>query len=159
MRKFVFTILGCVALLAASVNGAKAQNYKNAIGGRFGSANGVTFKTTLGGNKMLDAILNFRSRDDYSYFRLTGLYEINNEINGLNGLFWYYGVGASLGSVKYKPTNHSDLYASIDGVIGLDYKIEELPINLSLDWKPALELTPDTGFDAAGLGLSIRFTF
>jgi hypothetical protein len=159
MKKF-FTIL-CLTFIATAAfySSSYAQNYKNAIGGRFGAANGVTFKTSVGTDKMLDIIANFRSTHDYNYFRLTGLYEIYNPIADAPGLGWYYGFGGSLGSVKYKPTSSSDLYLSVDGVLGLDYKFKDAPINLSLDWKPALELAPDTGFDASGLGLSIRFTF
>jgi hypothetical protein len=159
--KKIFTILTLIVITSlAMYSTSKAQNYRNAIGGRFGTANGVTFKTTLGGNKMLDIIANFRSHNDVNYFRLTGLYEINNPIAGAPGLGWYYGIGGTIGSVKYKHyDNSNDLYLSLDGVLGLDYKVPSAPLNLSLDWKPAIELAPDTEFDGAGLGLSIRFTF
>jgi len=161
--KKVFTIL-CLTMIAtlAIQFSSKAQGYDNAIGGRFGAANGVTFKTTLGENKMLDIIANFRSNNGYKYFRVTGLYEIYNPINDAPGLNWYYGIGGSIGSVKYKYgpyESSSDLYLSVDGVLGLDYKFADAPINLSLDWKPAIQLTPDTDFDASGVGLSLRFTF
>ena len=158
--KKVFTIL-CLAFIAtlAIHSTSKAQGYDNAIGGRFGAANGITFKTTLGENKMLDLIANFRSNNNYNYFRITGLYEVYNKINDVQGLNWYYGIGGSIGSVKYKPYNSSDLYLSVDGVLGLDYKFVDAPINLSLDWKPAIQLTPDTEFDGSGVGLSLRFTF
>ncbi|WP_432711689.1 hypothetical protein [Pedobacter sp.] len=159
MKKF-FTILSLIVLTTlAMYNTSNAQNYKNAIGGRFGTANGVTFKTSLGGNKMIDIIANFRSHNDNDYFRLTGLYEIYNPIAGAQGLTWYYGIGGTIGSVNYKRYDNSDLYLSLDGVLGLDYKIPTAPINFSLDWKPAIELAPDTQFDGAGLGLSVRFTF
>jgi len=158
--KKVFTIL-CLTVIAmfAIQSSSKAQSYKNAIGGRFGASNGVTFKTSLGENKMLDIIANFRSNNNYNYFRVTALYEVYQPISGARGLNWYYGGGASLGSVKYKPYNSSDLYLSVDGVLGLDYKFADAPINLSLDWKPAIQLAPDTNFDASGVGLSLRFTF
>jgi hypothetical protein len=158
--KKVFTIL-CLIFIAtlAITSSSKAQGYDNAIGGRFGAANGITFKTTLGENKMIDLIANFRSNNNYNYFRITGLYEVYNKINDVQGLNWYYGIGGSIGSVKYKPYNSSDLYLSVDGVLGLDYKFVDAPINLSLDWKPAIQLTPDTEFDGSGVGLSLRFTF
>lgn len=158
--KKVFTIL-CLTVIAtlAIQFSSKAQGYDNAIGGRFGAANGITFKTTLGDNKMVDIIANFRSNNTYNYFRVTGLYEIYTPINDVAGLNYYYGIGGSIGSVKYKPYNSSDLYLSVDGVLGLDYKFADAPINLSLDWKPAIQLTPDTNFDASGVGLSLRFTF
>jgi hypothetical protein len=160
--KKVFTIL-CLAFIAtlAIHSSSKAQGYDNAIGGRFGAANGITFKTTLGDNKMIDLIANYRSNNNYKYFRITGLYEVYLPIPEAKGLNWYYGGGASIGSVKYEygPYNSSDLYLSLDGVLGLDYKFADAPINLSLDWKPAIQLAPDTDFDASGLGLSLRFTF
>ena len=159
MRK-VFTIL-CLTMIAtvAIQFSSKAQGYDNAIGGRFGAANGITFKTTLGENKMLDLIANFRSNNNYKYFRVTGLYEVYLPIPEARGLNWYYGGGASIGSVTRKWDVSSDLYLSLDGVLGLDYKFADAPINLSLDWKPAIQLTPDTDFDASGVGLSLRFTF
>lgn len=159
MKKFFtilcFTVIATIAMHAS----AQAQSYKNAIGGRFGAANGVTFKTSLGDNKMLDLIANFRSHDNYNYFRVTALYEVYMPIANAPGLNWYYGGGGSIGTAKYKPTHSSDLYLAADGVLGLDYKFANAPLNLSLDWKPAIQLAPDTNFDASGVGLSFRFTF
>ena len=161
MKKF-FTILCLTALTTIAIQTtSKAQSYEHAIGGRFGAANGITFKTGLAENAMLDLILNFRSNNNYKYFRLTGLYEIYNPISGAPGLNWYYGAGASIGSVKFDdgPRSNSDLYLSADGVLGLDYKFADAPVNLSLDWKPAIQLTPNTDFDGSGVALSIRYTF
>jgi len=162
--KRVFTIF-CFAFFAmlAISTASKAQGYDNAIGGRFGAANGVTFKTTLGGNKMIDIIANFRSHDFVNYFRVTGLYEVYKPIADAGGLNYYYGAGGTIGSVSYKRNFYGDrdgdIYLSVDGVLGLDYKFDGAPINLSLDWKPAIQLTPETNFDASGVGLSLRFTF
>jgi hypothetical protein len=159
MKKLItimcLTVIATIGIYSAS----NAQGYRNAIGGRFGTANGITFKTTLGGNKMLDLIANFRSNDGYDYFRVTGLYEIYNPIQGAQGLNYYYGLGGSVGSRTRKWDDKNQAYLAIDGVLGLDYKFAEVPLNLSLDWKPAIELAPGTEFDSSGLGLSIRFTF
>jgi hypothetical protein len=159
MKKLItimcLTVIATIGIYSTS----NAQGYRNAIGGRFGTANGITFKTTLGGNKMLDLIANFRSNDGYDYFRVTGLYEIYNPIQGAQGLNYYYGLGGSVGSRTRKWDDKNQAYLAIDGVLGLDYKFAEAPLNLSLDWKPAIELAPGTEFDSSGLGLSIRFTF
>ncbi len=146
-------------------SGVKAQaidgyEYRHAIGGRFGIANGITFKTFLNEQDAIDAILNFRSNSRYSTFKLVGLYEIHNPINGAPGLRWYYGGGAGIGSYRNKETDNSGAVFSVDGVLGLDYKIDGAPINLSLDWKPEIRFAPDnTGVDFGGFGLSIRFAF
>ncbi|WP_423148939.1 hypothetical protein [Rubrolithibacter danxiaensis] len=158
MKKLTFAFFAVFLLISTSLE-LKAQTYKYALGGRLGAANGITFKTFTSDNAALDFILNFQSKKDYSYFRFTGLYEIHNPINNAPGLRWYYGGGGTLGSVEYKPTNESDFLVSVDGVLGLDYKFDGAPINLALDWKPAIEVTPNTEFDANGIGLSIRFTF
>ena len=158
MRKSLLFCL-TVGLILFAQTETKAQDYKNAIGGRFGVANGVTFKTFLNEINALDFILNFRSSRTSSAFRLTGLYEIHAPITNATGLKWYYGVGGSIGSLKDKATDKNDFAVSLDGVLGLDYKFTDAPINISLDWKPAINIAPETEFDAEGLGLSVRFTF
>jgi hypothetical protein len=158
MKKLIFTFIASAALFTMNMTSAKAQDYKNAIGGRFGSANGITFKTGLSKGAMLELIGNFRSTKGIDYFRITGLYEVYNPINGAAGLNWYYGGGATIGSVKVQGYE-GDVYLGANGVLGLDYKFNGVPINLSLDWIPTLQLTPDTDFYSGDVGLGIRFTF
>ncbi|WP_293790149.1 hypothetical protein [uncultured Pedobacter sp.] len=156
--KKLFTILCCTAMFALATTSLKAQSYKNALGGRFGNYNGVSFKTGLNKNAMLELIGNFRSNRGVSWVQLTGLYEVYNPIGGAPGLNWYYGGGASIGSVKVKGFD-GDVYLGANGVLGLDYKFKGAPINLSLDWIPTLRITPDTDFYGGDIGLGVRFTF
>ena len=137
MRKLLFSLIAVATLLTAGINDAKAQAYKNA---------------------MLELIGNFRSNKGYDYIRLTGLYEVYNPINGAAGLSWYYGGGATIGSIKAKGFD-GDVYLGANGVLGLDYKFNGAPINLSLDWIPTLQLTPSTNFYSGDVGLGVRFTF
>jgi hypothetical protein len=44
-------------------------------------------------------------------------------------------------------------------VLGLDYKFANIPLNLSLDWKPELNLVSDINFEPAAVGFTARFTF
>src|SRR5437868_6163704 len=130
MKKIFFLFMTAGIILLTQTE-TKAQDYKNAIGGRFGASNGITFKTFIADNKGLDFILNFRNTKTYSRFSFTGLYEVYAPLNLFpesDGLKWYYGGGGSIGSYKYKPTNSSDLAVSVDGVIGLDYKFKDAPI-------------------------------
>ena len=159
MKKTILPFLIAGFMLVSGLT-ANAQ-YKSAFGVRLGDSYGVTFKTFLQSDRALDFILNVRNHNDIGYFRLTGLYEVHNPINGAPGLRWYYGGGGTIGSLHYKnfKDRENDLYLSADGVLGLDYKLEGAPLNFSLDWKPALVLTPDTDFDAQGVGLSVRITF
>ena len=161
MKKLIFTFLVGIAITMATSN-ANAQSYKNAIGGRFGNANGVSFKTGLSKGAMLELIGNVRGNDNYSYANLTALYEIYKPIGGAPGLNWFYGAGASIGSVKYKKFKNDDdsnIFLGLNGVLGLDYKFKGAPINLSLDWIPTFQLTPNSGFYGGDIGLGVRFTF
>ena len=47
----------------------------------------------------------------------------------------------------------------IDGILGMEYNIQEIPFNISLDWKPAFNLIGYTGFWGDEIALSIRFIF
>ncbi|WP_316817835.1 hypothetical protein [Pedobacter nyackensis] len=158
MKKLLFTLIAVTALFTMSATNANAQDYKNAIGGRFGAANGVSFKTQLNKGAMLELIGNFRSNHGATYAKITALYEVYNPIGGAEGLNWFYGGGGSVGSYKVKGFD-GDVYLAANGILGLDYKFNGAPINLSLDWMPALELTPDTGFWGGDIGLGVRFTF
>jgi hypothetical protein len=157
MRKILLLSLTAGFLLLAKTD-VTAQTYENSIGVRLGPYNGINYKTFLNSNKALDLNLSFRNNDDLNRFFFTALYEVHNPIEGAPGLLWYYGGGASIGSYKRKDFE-GDLFLSADGVIGLDYKIEGAPINLALDWRPRLEVTPNSNLRSGDLGLAIRFTF
>lgn len=159
IKRLLFSVTAVAALFTMSINNANAQDYKHAIGGRFGNANGVSFKTALNKGAMLELIGNFRSNSGVTYMNLTGLYEVYNPIKGVEGFNWFYGGGATVGAYKIKHGGGSDIYLSANGVLGLDYKIKNAPINLSLDWIPALQITPDTEFWGGDIGLGVRFTF
>lgn len=166
-QKLTLLLLLTIGFVGLSQQKANAQalgtSYQNAIGGRFGVANGITFKHFMNDRNALDFILNFRAKKNhYSSFRLVGLYEIHAPIANAAGLRWYYGVGGGIGSYTYKDDGRrhdSDVYLSVDGVLGLDYKFNNAPINIALDWKPSFDITPDQGLDFEGVGLSIRFAF
>ena len=162
-----WTLFIAVILLGVgSYHSASAQettdyttDYTKAIGGRFGVANGITYKHFLNESHAIDGIVNFQGNRSFTIFKLLGLYEIHQPINFVNvdGLRWYYGFGGGLGYYNYKDIDSDGMAWSFDGAIGVDYKIPEAPINLSLDWKPTMELTPESGVRFDGIGLSIRF--
>ena len=73
------------------------------------------------------------------------------------------GGGGYLGFVKsWNPTKNkteTDVNVGAQGVVGLDYKFINLPLNLSIDWKPELNLVSDINFEPAAVGFTARFTF
>ncbi len=158
MKQLIIALFTTILFLSVGTE-TKAQSYKNAIGVRLGACNGLTFKTWLAESRAVDLSLNYIYGSEYSTYCLTGLYEVHMNTNILPHLLWYYGGGGSLGSKRHKNVDNGKLFISIDGVIGLDYKFEKEPINLSLDWKPAVQFAPLALFDGGGLNLSIRYTF
>lgn len=132
----------------------KAQDestYKNAIGVRLGSSipaikSGITYKHFIG-NNALEGILSFGDG-----VGICGLYEIHKPLATEN-LQWLIGFGG------YVAFNNSGSNVGAAGIIGLDYKFANIPLNLTVDWKPELNIITKVGFEASGVGFSARFTF
>jgi hypothetical protein len=73
------------------------------------------------------------------------------------------GAGAHIGfwNGRYNPwwdeKVESHAVFGIDGQIGLEYTFNEIPLNLSVDWKPAINLVGSSNFWGDEFGLSIRY--
>ncbi|MEO6914293.1 MAG: hypothetical protein ABI151_00440 [Chitinophagaceae bacterium] len=149
MKKYLFVLAIICAI--SSVETLSAQDYKMAIGLRLSNSsptlnNSVTGKYFLNPESAIEGILSFGSR-----FALGALYEKHKGIN-VPGLRYFYGVGAYVG------IDGGRGYVGPTGILGLDYKFEGLPLNLSLDWKPELDIIPRIAFIPDAFGLSARFT-
>lgn len=128
-----------------------SSSYKDAIGIRLGSSvpaikNGITYKHFIG-NNAIEGILSFGDG-----VGICGLYEIHKPLSTQN-LQWLIGFGG------YVAFNNSNSNVGAAGIIGLDYKFSQVPLNLTLDWKPELNIISKVGFEASGVGFSARFTF
>jgi len=161
MRKVLITVVFLIVFLAVSY----ASDYNNGIGLRGGLANGLTIKHFMNADVAIEGI--FTSR--WEGFEFVGLYEIHKQAFDVERLNWYYGAGAHLGFWNGKnvdwaddedEANEKDLVVlGIDGVLGIEYNFQELPINISLDWKPAFNLIGHSGFWGDGGAFSIRYIF
>jgi hypothetical protein len=128
----------------------KIQDYKMGIGIRFSSRapvvnNSASFKYFIKDQVAVETLLCFGTP-----FSIGLLVEKHKPFAGTS-LNYFYGGGMYVGF-------SNPAMAGLQGVIGLDYKIPNLPFNLSLDWKPELNFTKDFFFEPAALGLSARFT-
>ncbi|HPI68701.1 MAG TPA: hypothetical protein PLX41_10210 [Bacteroidales bacterium] len=156
MRKLLITltlVFGISALVSA-------QDYNTAIGFRGGPYLGLTVKHFVSEKAAVEGLFSTR----WQGFEVTGLYEIHNRAFDVDRLNWYYGVGAHLGFYNGDNTSWGELgevytVLGIDGIIGLEYNIAEIPVNISIDWKPAFNLVGYSRFFADGAALSIRYTF
>jgi hypothetical protein len=140
---------------------------QHAIGARFGSATGITYRYTLAEDRAIEGILSVQSNSRSSRFRLVGLYEWHKPLTG--DFSWFYGVGGSIGSYTYKAyrnaageqrNSSSELALSVDGIIGVEYNIPTTPLAVSLDVKPYFDFIQESSIRLIDpFGLSIRYKF
>jgi hypothetical protein len=131
----------------------KAQEYKTAVGIRLGPnsaaiAPGFTVKHFLNEKHAVEGIIGFKDG-----VGICGLYEWYHPVNSVEHMQWFIGAGG------YAAYRTKTAYIGGAGIVGLDYKFPEIPLNISIDWKPELNIVETVGFEASGVGFSARFTF
>ena len=156
MRNMKYVFLLAVTLTGFAIN-TSAQNdvtgpaYRLGLGVRLSNSsptlnNSITGKYFVTDRSAVEGIISFGSR-----FGLGALLEIHKPTN-IEGLKWFYGAGGYVGFES------GDTYLGPTGILGIDYKFTNVPINLSLDWKPELDIIPDINFVPDAFALSVRFT-
>ena len=155
-------ILLSLVVAMAGLGTAQAQDYKTALGVRLSSSNAmqnnsVSFKQFISDKTAIEALFTFGDP-----LALGAMLELYKPLNTA-GLSWFYGGGGYIGFVKTLNTTtgkeKTDPNFGAQGVIGLDYKFNNIPLNISLDWKPELNLVNDINFEPAAVGFTARFTF
>jgi len=146
MRKIF--LIAFVVLGFAGLSNLQAQE----VGVRFG--NGVV------GDVALDAVFAFgkfsRVHADVAFgddqIGVSALLDFIYKPLGGESFNWYAGVGpyVALGD---------DFQLGALGEIGLEYQFNEVPLSLSLDWRPAFQLIDDTDFGVNGFGFNLRYVF
>ena len=156
--------LGLVLLAATSVsNRLQAQDYKLAMGIRFSSAsptlnNAVSVKYFMNETNAVEGLISFGN----NRFGIGGLYEKHQLIGATPAFTWFYGGGGYLGFENRTDANKVEKHTTFlgpTGIVGVDYKFQSAPINLSLDWKPELDIIPSINFVPDAFALTARFTF
>lgn len=160
MKKILFVCLLTAGL--GSLNNLQAQDYKTALGVRLSSANAmqnnsISIKHFVTEKMAIEALFTFGDP-----VAVGALFELHKPL-AASGLSYFYGAGGYMAFVKtYNPNNNkneTDPNFGAQGIIGLDYKFNNIPLNLSLDWKPELNIVNDINFEPATIGFSARFTF
>lgn len=143
-------------------NTSSAQNYKTALGVRLSSSaatvnNSISIKQFINEKMAVEGLFSFGDP-----LALGVLLEFHKPFSA-SGLQYYYGAGGYLSFVKtYNPNkqiNETNANLGAQGVVGLDYKFANAPLNISLDWKPELNIVSDINFEPAAIGFTARFTF
>ncbi len=158
MKKIILSLIIVCTTFAA----VQAQDYKTALGVRLSSSNAmvnnsVSFKQFINEKTAIEGLLSFGDPLAFG-----ALLEIHQPLSPA-GLTWFYGGGGYLAFAKKYDANKqrevTDPNFGAQGVIGLDYKFNNIPLNLSLDWKPELNIVSDINFEPAAIGFTARFTF
>jgi hypothetical protein len=151
-----------LAILGFTFASSAQEIAENAIGLRLGDSDGlgaeISYQRALGDNNRLELDFGWRDGNNYSAFKLTGLYQW---VFPLDGAFnWYVGAGGGIASFDGKNVldGESETAFFAAGDIGIEYSFD-IPLQLSLDFRPELgfgDFTDDLDFDIA---FSIRYQF
>ncbi|MEO9869850.1 hypothetical protein [Ekhidna sp.] len=159
-------LFGLSILLTTSIMAQKLKtgtSYKTAIGVRGIGTSGLTIKHFTSSNHALEGIIGFYP----NAFSATLLVERYAPAFEEPGLRWYYGIGGHIATQSDVIRNEgiyrretSEVGFGVDGIFGIEYKIQEVPIAMSLDLKPFIEVATDgDAFIALDPGLGIKVTF
>ena len=147
-----------ILILTLSQSDLVAKNYNQALGLRGMFDGGLTYKQFLDNTKAFEIVLHGGRK----WFGVTGFYEWHNKTKHTQ-LEWYYGIGAHAVFIEdnkntpWGRDSDDDIVLGLDGILGLEYALKEIPIVFSLDWNPTVNLIGDTGFWATRGSFSIRF--
>lgn len=169
MKKITFILLfvfgGANLILAQSIS-------QHALGLRLGDSDGfgaeLSYQTALGNNNRAQFDLGWRDSREYDAFKLAGVYQWVQNIDG--GFNWYYGFGGGLGSADFEARDNGNgnftddddgLFIFAAGNVGIEYNFD-FPLLISIGTRPELGLINYDGFDnnfLFDLALGIRYQF
>ncbi len=148
-------IIATLFILGITVN---AQDYKTSLGLRAGFPYGLTVKHFLNETNAVEGI----AASSWGGFVVTALYENEHWTGQYPGLNWFWGFGAHIGfwdNNQYIDDANVGSVLGADFTVGLEYTFDEIPLNLSLDIMPSINLIGYTGWGGIHGGLSIRYVF
>lgn len=134
---------------------------RNAIGLRLGDSNGfgaeISYQRAFKDHNRFEVNFGWRDGNDFDGVKFVGLFQW---VWVLDGNFnWYVGAGGGLGTYNFdNKALDNGAFGLVAGNIGIEY-IFDIPLLLSLDFRPELvfgSYTDDIVFD---IGLGVRYQF
>ncbi len=167
-KLILIKVLLILAIVAFSIGTSFSQpatgtSYKTAVGIRGLGTTGITLKQFIAPQKAVEGIVGVYP----NAFSITVLLEQTSPAFDTRGLNWYYGIGGHIADQSdflvrdgiYR-REVDDFGVGVDGIFGIEYKIDQTPIAVSMDLKPFLEFTTrGNAFIALDPGLGIKVTF
>lgn len=169
MKKITFLLVFVVGM----VNYGFGQDIsEHALGMRLGDSDGfgaeISYQKLIGATNRLQFDLGWRDSREYDAFKLAGVYQWVENIDG--GFNWYYGFGGGLGSSDFEPRDDGSgnfrddddgLFVFAAGNVGVEYNFD-FPLLISIGTRPELGLINYDGFDnnfLFDLAIGIRYQF
>jgi hypothetical protein len=147
------TIILLLAVVSATI--LSAQTTEKTIGLRFGTGGEISYQHPISDINRLEFDLGLRPQS----IGLTGIYHWVNDLSDwTDGMYWYYGPGATVGIAE--TTNINKLMLGVTGQVGLEYRFE-FPLQLSIDYRPSFYLIKPAGSGGSydDICLSARYRF
>ncbi|TVR79314.1 MAG: hypothetical protein EA409_09395 [Saprospirales bacterium] len=170
--KHLLTLFFGVLLFAGTtseVHAQKVTDYETSIGIRLGWGFTFTGKHFINDAHAIEGILNYRwGWTRYNQTRIAAVYQIHGDLSDVfDGLAWYWGFGGVVGFESYS-SRFSDastqVFFGVVGAIGLDYALQNTPVNVSVDFMPNFVfgdrisgLSGSRGFRGDMGGVAVRY--
>jgi hypothetical protein len=169
MKRFIL-ILSILTVTVAT----KAQYFEKQLGLRLGVTPGISGKIIKNDRAALEGILGFREGG----VQLYGLVESYHKLIKTDKHRWmmYFGGGGHLGYINgynrvrrwsntsgyyYEEQRIAGMVIGLDGVIGTEYTFPKVPITMSVEFKPFVELQDFRRFwvNFWDFGFGIKYSF
>jgi len=152
-----------------SISTIQAQDFKSAVGLRFGSPLSVSYKFFMNETNAIEVFAGtkgYRNNTAFGnlgwrWYSVSGAYQIHKplSIGDIDGLQYYYGAGASAYFWTFDfDTDSNNTTFGLQLYGGVSYTFSEKPINISVDWVPTYFFNGYVSGFGAGYGsLSVRY--
>jgi hypothetical protein len=156
---FALTALCLCSLLIPSQSVQAQSDYQAALGARIGTPFGLSGKVFLTQDVAVEGHFGSRRRG----FEMGSAALWHRDIGWQGDFNWYFGGGAHIGFSEYGPvpegSERTETTFGFDGIVGIEYTLRSLPLNLAIDYKPEVNITGVTGADFLSGALSVRYVF
>ncbi len=153
-----FSVIGKIQVHSQTSNPEFNASYQKALGVKL-YPGAISYKQFIRANKAVEAV-GFLSVDG---FQATILYEKYTPFANTENLAWYVGYGGHMAiwNEEWKKSNSAHkagIAVGVDGILGLDYKIKDAPLNFSIDWQPSFNFVGGSYFESGWGGIGVRYT-
>jgi hypothetical protein len=176
MKKIFFCLTAALGLLATghrvAAQDLTGSNYKSAVGIRLGGGYydvvAGSLKTFITEPGAIELNLGVRGDRGFGYnwvnLSVSGTYQHHFEIPAVDGLKWFIGGGLTAYNSFSKYDERDGFGLSIFPTGGADYKFENIPLNVSVDVRPSIQIVRPyddiyNGFYIGNFGAAVRYTF